>query len=319
MGKDAHLAHYMALRQKYGVHRPVDDAALDTFVGARVFELSATVSGSIHVNSHQLWLIQSQGGTYRTLPMPWNLTQEPEANPTWRILVKAERHTQYTSLQIEALDAVGEAPVAAIDAEDDRRIALEAAKRAEAAARAHDAPVSFHIQPSSRKARRVFRIPLSEQARYYAAFIKHQNSKLSNGQALRIANSILGFSHHFGIDARLIMAMVMVESGFDPNATSRKGALGLGQLMPFNARDLGLSNAYDTDENLYGTVRLVRYHLKTYLSKTGDNFRSLVLMLAAYNAGEGAVARYGGVPPYRETQAYIRRIISLYRKFCGYG
>jgi soluble lytic murein transglycosylase-like protein len=83
--------------------------------------------------------------------------------------------------------------------------------------------------------------------------------------------------------------------------------------MPSNVREMGVSNAYDTMQNLSATVRLVRGHLEQYQSK----YDSLVLSLAAYNAGPGAVRKYGGVPPYRETRNYVKKVLNLYRQFCG--
>ena len=76
--------------------------------------------------------------------------------------------------------------------------------------------------------------------------------------------------------------------------------------------EYGISNPYDSVENLYGTVREIRSHLDKYRAETGDEFQALVLGLAAYNAGEGAVRRHGGVPPYRETQGYVRKVIKLF-------
>ena len=119
------------------------------------------------------------------------------------------------------------------------------------------------------------------------------------------------------IEARLIMAMVMVESNFNPSAVSRAGAMGLGQLMPGTARGMGVGNAFDAHDNLYGTVRLIRGHMDKYRKQTGDEFEGLVLALAAYNAGSGAVSKHGGVPPYRETQAYVRKVITQYQQLCG--
>ena len=101
------------------------------------------------------------------------------------------------------------------------------------------------------------------------------------------------------------MAVVAVESNFNSYATSGKGAMGLGQLMPATARGMGVQNAYDVRENLWAAVRIVRGNLER---NDGD----LALALACYNAGSGAVRRYGGVPPYRETQNYIRKVIAVY-------
>lgn len=107
------------------------------------------------------------------------------------------------------------------------------------------------------------------------------------------------------INEALIAAVVMVESGGDPNAKSPKGAMGLGQLMPETARRYGVRNALDPRENLRGAA--------TYLSDLIDMFRGdLVLALAAYNSGEGTVLRYRGVPPYPETRAYVPRVLGAF-------
>jgi len=140
------------------------------------------------------------------------------------------------------------------------------------------------------------------------------NPRLSDSQLTTIAQSVLGFSVRYGVDARLIMAVLAVESGFKIEATSRKGAMGLGQLMPATARGLGVTNAYDPVQNIAASVRLIRGHLEKYASKGG--LEQLALALASYNAGSGAVRRYGGVPPYRETQNYIRKVAAWYRHFC---
>ena len=113
------------------------------------------------------------------------------------------------------------------------------------------------------------------------------------------------------------MALLVAESGFKPGGTSNKGAMGLGQLMPGTARELGIQNPYDTVENLYGTVKLLSGHIEHYRARTGDDFRSLCLGLAAYNAGPGAVARAGGIPHYRQTQNYVRKIVAIYKQFIG--
>ncbi|APO77144.1 lytic transglycosylase-like protein (plasmid) [Rhizobium etli 8C-3] len=100
--------------------------------------------------------------------------------------------------------------------------------------------------------------------------------------------------------AALFTAMIHRESNFNPNAVSPVGAQGLGQLMPGTARELGVENAFSASENLDGAAR--------YLTSMLDKFGSAELALAAYNAGPGAVQKYGGVPPYRETQQYIADI-----------
>jgi soluble lytic murein transglycosylase-like protein len=107
------------------------------------------------------------------------------------------------------------------------------------------------------------------------------------------------------VDPNLVRAVVKVESNFNPNAVSRKGAMGLMQLMPATARQLKVKNPFDPEQNVDAGVR----HLKQLLESYGGDVR---LTLAAYNAGAGAVARNSGVPHYAETQNYVRRITSLY-------
>src|SRR5580658_5688099 len=107
------------------------------------------------------------------------------------------------------------------------------------------------------------------------------------------------------VDPSLVRSVVKVESNFNPNAVSRKGAMGLMQLMPSTARSLNVVNPFDPEQNVDAGVR----HLRKLLDSYGGNVR---LSLAAYNAGSGAVARSAGVPHFRETQDYVRRITNLY-------
>ena len=105
-----------------------------------------------------------------------------------------------------------------------------------------------------------------------------------------------------GVSPALIEAVIRTESGFDPSAISPKGAAGLMQLMPKTASALGVADRFDPRESIRGGVRHLRYLLERYQG-------SVVLALAAYNAGEGAVDTHRGVPPYPETQQYVRTVL----------
>ena len=108
-----------------------------------------------------------------------------------------------------------------------------------------------------------------------------------------------------GVNPKLVHALVKVESNYEPRAVSPKGAMGLMQLMPATARQYAVDDPFDPVQNLGAGLQ----HLRGLLDRFGKGRESLAL--AAYNAGEGAVSRYGGIPPFRETQNYVRRILSL--------
>lgn len=121
-------------------------------------------------------------------------------------------------------------------------------------------------------------------------------------QAVPYGDIIDKFSVEQGVDARLVRAVIQVESAYQERARSRKGAMGLMQLMPETARQYAVADPYDPVANIEAGVK----HLKSLLQRLPR-----ALALAAYNAGEAAVQRYHGIPPYRETQDYVSKILSL--------
>ena len=112
----------------------------------------------------------------------------------------------------------------------------------------------------------------------------------------------------FGVSFSLIKAVIRAESGFNPRAVSRKGARGLMQIMPGNFTHLSISDPFDPVQSIMGGVQYLKQLLDRYDQK-------LPLALAAYNAGPRAVDRYGGIPPYEETQSYVKKVMVLYHRY----
>jgi SLT domain-containing protein len=124
-------------------------------------------------------------------------------------------------------------------------------------------------------------------------------------------NLIIAAARLYDLDPDLLRAIATVESGGNPEAVSPKGAQGLMQLMPGTAERFSVENPFDPVDNVLGAVRFINF-LKRWQAEQPERRGSLAELLAAYNAGPGAVEKYGGVPPYPETQEYVRRVMLAY-------
>ncbi|HWN41333.1 MAG TPA: lytic transglycosylase domain-containing protein [Thermoanaerobaculia bacterium] len=135
---------------------------------------------------------------------------------------------------------------------------------------------------------------------------RRYSSKLVDIPDASIQISIDRHSADQSLDPKLVRAMIQVESGYNHRARSHKGAMGLMQLMPGTASQLRVSDPYDPDENVRGGTQYLRHLVDRFSGR-------LDLAVAAYNAGPGAVERYNGIPPYRETRDYVKRVLALYQ------
>ncbi len=131
--------------------------------------------------------------------------------------------------------------------------------------------------------------------------------KVSHGEIDQLIDK---YSEQNSLDPDFVKAVVKQESGFNPNAKSHCGAMGLMQLMPATAQGLGVTDAYDAEQNIYGGTK----YLKGLMDRFHNNKE---LALAAYNAGPNAVKKYNGVPPYKETQNYVKSVMAAYGQYKG--
>ncbi len=140
---------------------------------------------------------------------------------------------------------------------------------------------------------------------YPTAYLPSTSGEFDKAAIQRL---VIQTSYRYGVEPALALALAKAESNFEPNAVSSKGAMGVMQLMPETAKALGVSNPFDPTQNIDGGIR----YLKQLVERFGGN---ITLAVAAYNAGPNAVRRYGGVPPYPETQNFVRRVLAYRETF----
>jgi soluble lytic murein transglycosylase-like protein len=153
----------------------------------------------------------------------------------------------------------------------------------------------------------IYRLVKTDRVTEKARLVPLDDKSHVAAQLEQIEKWIHEISEQHGVDPELVKAVAKTESNFNPYAVSNKGALGLMQLIPDTAKRFGVTNVFDARQSIEGGVKFLRFLMGMF----PDN---LPYILAAYNAGENAVLKYKGIPPYRETQAYVRKISQAYSK-----
>jgi soluble lytic murein transglycosylase-like protein len=310
----------------------------------KVLELKGTVGGSVTSEGRLSVMLNMDGGKAVMLDIPAEEAVEIRelSTPQLRALVQVKENPSGNVVSLQMLAVAYESTVAA---EEKMIQARQDAERKRADWKRHQQDkwkeemdrAMHHRSVATSPSRGSFQRPpigisgippasqnLSARALplypAYYHFIALRNTKLTPAQVAQITFHLLDFADRFNVDPRLVVAMIIAESEFDPRSTSHSGAMGLGQLMPETARDLGVNNPYDIVQNLGGSINYLRSRLDMFAGPGQANgaytFDQVALAMAAYNAGENAVKKYHGVPPYRETQAYVKRVTALYGQLC---
>ena len=330
---------YLKLRRTSGMDRSLTYASIaanpSNYVG-KILELRGTVNGSLRREQTVTFMLTMEGkGIFMDAPPADTRMVTEVSNQTIRVLVKVTepKSGNIVPMQALALAYDGEVTLREQEAEHaeavaNRRVAQERPTMSNVhfgSRGGTQVPVAGPSNPAnlseiSALGKQVLTAEALSIYPYYKTFIYKSNRKLTSKQLDDITVSVLHFSQKYRVDPRLVCAMLIAESDFDPKCTSNKGAMGLGQVMPDEAKDLHLTNPYDPIQNVGAAVNLLKGKLNMYSEGSPDGqltLRQVQLALAAYNAGPGAVKKYGGIPPYRETQGYVKRILKLYNELCG--
>ncbi|MEN6356981.1 MAG: lytic transglycosylase domain-containing protein [Armatimonadota bacterium] len=307
------VKEYLSLRKKLLTKLPLSALRADSgsYLG-KVFEIRGTVSGySTNSNGSSIILSTRENGSFII-----SANSLPSENPPIELacLVRIGERSTHSLSDLRLVACAYDVDLKRHDEAERKAAEAKIVKAEEARARTNAKPDKKKSLQGGKQ------LTAEEFIAAYKNAIKGFNKKLSEAEADKIARSVVGFGMKYQVDPRLVCAVILAESHFRINATSPCGAQGLGQLMPGTAAGLGVNNAYDPVENIYGSVRYIRSMVDRMVGGkmwSELTWNDLAVALAAYNAGPGAVKKHGGVPPYKETQNYVRRVVSIYKQLCG--
>jgi hypothetical protein len=289
------------------------------------YELTASVEGRVGCGGPDMLILKMNGASvYALIPRSFQPDWLNDGQPL-RLIVRDNVQPEDSSEPgYLVLAAAPEVEVAAIEnaSAPHPRQSRSAGSRSYFASDVTTSRFSWSRLPAGYPAGHPI-VPLTPAIESIYPWYRHAvldfNPRLSSLMADTITTSVLLYSEHYRLDPRLVMAMIVAESGFDPNSYSSAGAIGIGQLMPGTAAGLGV-NPYDPIQNVGAAVEILSTRVNQYGGEDSHGLvplNTLALTMAAYNAGPGAVQKYHGIPPYTETQNYVRKVAGLYRVMCG--
>ncbi len=327
---------YLKIRRASDFDARLTYAHLQAAPGAyagRSVELRGSVDGFVRKEDSLAFLLtlDDQKGLLLTADLADSDILTSASHQKLRILAKVGPGVTGNVVPLSVIAVANDAEVTARERQAEARMEYEARKRQAAStapvptrsaagtpSRGTSAPrtASGPPGPVSDMARTYLSPEAQAAYPYYRSYILGCNPRLTERELDTITVCVLYFGQKYSVDPRLVVALIIVESDFDPRSTSHKGAMGLAQLMPDEARANRLTDPYDPIQNIGTAVSLLRLKLDKYaqapLRRGYYTVDEIKLALAAYNAGPGAVKKYGGVPPYRETQGYIKKILRIY-------
>jgi len=297
--------HYIDLQKKTALKEKIFDLRnTDSNPKGKYLEVRGTVKGIR--NQNQVW-IETEDKTYIWINMPKDTDMNNLDIDDDQICLLLE-YDNSNMMSLENFNVFAWAYKVPVEAKEKELIAEQSNKNKDK----NYAPIQYKFTPQMPQ------IPKNKDiSAKLATVIKSANKNLTTAQIKTYSDTILYYSAKYEICPIFVCSVITEESKFKHTAVSKAGASGLGQLMPATASGMGISNVFDPQQNIYGTVRYLRSMLDRLCGKdfTEASWEDLALILSGYNAGPGNVKKYGGIPPFKETKNYIVKVTNTYKKY----